>query len=137
MGKKTREQISYNMQRVRNKDSQIELKLRHELWSRGIRYRKNVNSVFGKPDICFIGKKVAVFVDSEFWHGYNWEVKQNEIKSNREFWVAKIERNMQRDLEVNEHLIKDGWLVLRFWGKEVKKEVVLCADKIEAVIKER
>ena len=76
--KKTKEQISYNMQQVKNKDSEIEIKLRKELWSRGIRYRKNVSKIFGKPDIAFSSKKVAVFCDSEFWHGYNWEERKNE-----------------------------------------------------------
>ena len=85
MIKKTKEQISYNMRQVKNKDSEIELMLRRELWKRNIRYRKNVTRIFGKPDIAFIRKKVAVFVDSEFWHGFNWEVKKNEVKSNRDF----------------------------------------------------
>ena len=66
MAKKTPEQTSYNMRRVKNKDSKIELLLRRELWNRKMRYRKNVTSVFGKPDIAFIGRKIAVFVDSEF-----------------------------------------------------------------------
>ena len=101
MAKKTPEQISYNMSRVKNKDSAIEVALRKELWSRGLRYRKNVKTVLGKPDIAFIGKKIAVFCDSEFWHGYNWEVKQGEIKSHRDFWIPKIERNIKRDKEVN------------------------------------
>lgn len=99
MTKKTKEQISYNMRQVKNKDSEIELMLRRELWKRNIRYRKNVNRIFGKPDIAFVRKKVAVFVDSEFWHGFNWEVKKNEVKSNRDFWITKIERNMERDAE--------------------------------------
>lgn len=137
MGKKTKEQISYNMRQVKNKDSAIEIMLRRELWKRNLRYRKNVKTVFGKPDIAFIGKKIAVFVDSEFWHGFNWEVKQHEIKSNRDFWLAKIERNMERDKEVNEHLKNEGWLVLRFWGNDIKKDVVACADIIEAAFKER
>lgn len=137
MAKKTKEQISYNMRQVKNKDSEIELKLRRELWARNLRYRKNVKNVFGKPDIAFIGKKIAIFVDSEFWHGYNWAEKQNEIKSNRDFWISKIERNMQRDIEVNEHLRIDGWLVLRFWGNDIKKNVAKCADIVEAAFKER
>ena len=95
--------------------------LRRELWKRNIRYRKNVNRIFGKPDIAFVRKKVAVFVDSEFWHGFNWEVKKNEVKSNRDFWITKIERNMERDAEVNQYLQNEGWLVLRFWGNEIKK----------------
>ena len=137
MAKKTPEQISYNMSRVKNKDSAIEIALRKELWSRGLRYRKNVKTVFGKPDIVFVGKKVAVFCDSEFWHGYNWEVKQDEIKSHRDFWIPKIERNMKRDKEVSAALEAEGWKVLRFWGDEIKKDVKACADLIVAALKER
>ena len=135
--KKTPEQISYNMRQVKNKDSAIEITLRKELWRRGIRYRKNASKVFGKPDLAFIGKKVAVFCDSEFWHGYDWENKQKEIKSRREFWIPKIERNMARDLEVNDKLKSEGWIVLRFWGKEIKSDVSRCADIIEKTLSER
>jgi DNA mismatch endonuclease (patch repair protein) len=135
--KKTHEQISYNMHQVKNKDSVIELTLRKELWSRGIRYRKNVSRVLGKPDIAFLGKKIAVFCDSEFWHGFNWEEKQNEIKSNRDFWIPKIERNIERDREVNAALEADGWIVLRFWGNDIKKNVKACADLIVDALKER
>jgi len=81
MIKKTKEQISYNMRQVKNKDSEIELMLRRELWKRNIRYRKNVTRIFGKPDIAFIRKKVAVFVDSEFWHGFNWEVRKMKLRA--------------------------------------------------------
>lgn len=137
MVKKTSEQISYNMSRVKNKDSVIEVTLRKELWSRGLRYRKNMKTVFGKPDIVFVGKKVAIFCDSEFWHGYNWEVKQGEIKSHRDFWLPKIERNIKRDKEVNAALEADGWKVLRFWGDEIRKNVKACADLIVDVLKER
>ena len=134
---KTKEQISYNMQQVKNKDSKIEVLLRKELWSRGIRYRKNVNRIYGKPDIVFIGKKIAVFCDSEFWHGYNWEERKKDFKSHQEFWIPKIERNMARDLEVTERLEYEGWTVLRFWGNEIKKNTVGCADIIERVWEER
>ena len=135
--KKTAEQISFNMKRVKNKDSAIELTIRKELWSRGIRYRKNVSSVYGHPDIAFIKKKIAVFCDSEFWHGYDWEHKKDEIKSRREFWFPKIERNMQRDREVNETLEKAGWTVIRFWGKEIKKNPGRCADVVIKALKEK
>ena len=127
---KTSEQISYNMRRVKNKDSEIEMLLRRELWSRGLRYRKNVSSVFGKPDIAFIGKRIAIFCDSEFWHGYNWEERKLDFKSHQDFWIPKIERNMARDREVNETLREQGWLVLRFWGKEIKKDPSACADRV-------
>ena len=128
---KTQEQISYNMRQVKNKDSAIELTLRKELWSRGLHYRKNVKSVYGKPDIAFIGKKIAVFCDSEFWHGYDWEERKKDFKSHQEFWIPKIERNIERDREVTERLESDGWIVLRFWGKQIKKNVSVCADRIQ------
>ena len=135
--KKTKEQITYNMKQVKNKDSKIEIILRKELWKRNLRYRKNINSVIGKLDIAFIRKKVAVFCDSEFWHGYNWEQRKNDFKSNQDFWVPKIERNMERDNEVTRLLEEQGWIVLRFWGKEIKNETSTCADKIEKVVLKR
>lgn len=119
------------MQAVKSKDSKIELLLRQELWNRGLRYRKNVKSVFGHPDIAFISKKVAIFCDSEFWHGYDWETRKEDIKSNKDFWITKIERNIARDEEVNDYLTSHGWVVLRFWGKEIQKNVAKCADMIE------
>lgn len=135
MDKHTKEQRRKNMQAVKNKDSEIELLLRKELWRRGIRYRKNVTKIYGKPDIAFIGKKVAVFCDSEFWHGHNWEERKYDFKSHQEFWIPKIERNMQRDVEVNEKLSSEGWTVLRFWGKDIKKSTSKCADEIEKVVR--
>lgn len=137
MPKKTEEQISYNMKRVKNKGSEIEILLQKELWSRGLRYRKNVKGITGKPDIAFIGKKIAVFCDSEFWHGYDWENRKKDFKSNTEFWIPKIERNIHRDIEVTNELETQGWIVIRFWGKEIKKNVSGCADEIERIWKER
>lgn len=135
--RKTKEQISYNMQQVKNKDSEIELMLRKELWSRGLRYRKNVTKIVGKPDIAFLGKKVAVFCDSEFWHGFNWAERKKDFKSNQDFWIPKIERNIQRDIEVNKQLTEQGWTVLRFWGRDIKKNCSGCADKIQESLKEK
>ena len=135
MDNHTKEQRRKNMQAVKNKDSKIELLLRKELWARGLRYQKNSKKVFGKPDIVFIGKKVAVFCDSEFWHGYDWDNKKNDIQSRREFWVPKIERNMQRDIEVTTRLTQEGWTVLRLWGNEIKHDLKSCADIIETAVR--
>lgn len=130
MDKHTPEQRRRNMQAIKNKDSEIERMLRTALWSKGLRYRKNVKSIYGNPDIVFIGKKVAIFVDSEFWHGYDWEKRKNDFKSHQDFWIPKIERNMQRDNEVNEKLRSEGWIVLRFWGEEIKKNLNSCTEMV-------
>lgn len=135
MDNHTKEQRRKNMQAVKNKDSQIEVLLRKELWRRGLRYQKNSKKVFGKPDIVFLGKKVAVFCDSEFWHGYDWENKQKEIKTRREFWIPKIERNIQRDIEVTRLLKSEEWTVLRFWGNEIKNNLDECVDRIEKIVR--
>ena len=137
MDRHTPEQRRKNMQAVKNSGSKIETMLQKELWHRGLRYRKNAKQVYGKPDIAFIGKKVAVFCDSEFFHGYDWENKQKEIKSNRDFWITKIERNIQRDIEVNEMLESEGWTVIRFWGNEIKRDLKKCADRIEEAVREQ
>lgn len=131
MDKHTPEQRRKNMQAIKNKDSQIELLLRKELWKRGLRYQKNRTDIFGKPDIVFKGKKIAIFCDSEFWHGYNWEERKKDFKSHQEFWIPKIERNMERDIEVTNKLESEGWTVLRFWGDKIKHSVEFCADEIE------
>lgn len=136
MDNHTLEQRHKNMQAIKNKDSEIELLLRKELWRRGLHYRKNVRTIFGHPDIAFIGKKVAVFCDSEFWHGYDWEHKKAEIKSRREFWIPKIERTIQRDKEVTKKLESDGWRVIRFWGKEIRDNTSTCADIVVEALEE-
>lgn len=89
MSTKTKEQISKNMKAVHNKDSEIELLLRKELWNRGLRYRKNYRGLIGKPDIVFIGKKIAIFCDSEFWHGFDWETKSMRSNRGRNFGYPK------------------------------------------------
>ena len=134
---KTKAQISYNMQQIKSKDTKIEIALRKELWRRGLRYQKNSKKVFGKPDIVFIGKKIAIFCDSEFWHGFDWENKKKEFKTNQDFWISKIEKNIARDNEVNEILKNMGWTVLRYWGKDIKTNLQACADEIERTVKSR
>lgn len=127
----TKEQISLNMKHNKSKDTKPELLLRKELWKRGLRYRKNYKGTCGKPDIVFIKAKIAVFVDGKMWHGYDWEHQKHDFKSNREFWIPKIEQNIARDLKVNKTLIEQGWRVIRFWDFEIKKDVVACANKVE------
>lgn len=136
MDKLTKEQRHKNMQAVKSKGSKIEIMLAKEMWKKGLRYRKNDKSVIGKPDFTFKKYKIAVFCDSEFWHGKDWDEKKLEHKSNIKFWHQKIERNIQRDREVNEELLKNGWQVIRFWGKDIEKELLNCVIKIETEINE-
>jgi len=130
----TVEQRRKNMQAIRSRDTKAELALAKLLWSRGHRYRKNNKTVFGRPDLTFKGLKIAVFVDSEFFHGRDWETQKHRIKSNREFWWKKIEGNMKRDLLVINKLESEGWIVLRFWDKEVLKNTSNCINKIEDAV---
>ena len=130
MDRLTKEQRHKNMVAVKNKNSKIEQILRKILWSNGYRYRKNCSKIYGKPDIVFMSKKVAVFCDSEFWHGYSWKENKEKIHSNKDFWIKKIERNMERDEEVNKKLENEGGTVLRFWGKEITKNPRECFEKI-------
>ena len=137
MDRHTPEQRRRNMQAVKNKDSQIETALRKALWHKGYRYRKNCSGVFGHPDIVFTKQKTAVFCDSEFWHGHDWERRKADFKSRREFWIPKIERNMERDREVTAKLETEGYLVLRFWGKRIKNELDSVSDEIIRALQER
>lgn len=129
--KKTKEQISHNMKQVRNSDTALEKILCAALRKHGITtFARNNKSIFGKPDIAFPARKIAVFCDGDFWHGYNWETAKNEIKSNQDFWIPKIERTIQRDIEVTARLQELGWTVLRFWGHEILKELDYCVSTI-------
>ncbi len=134
MDRHTPQQRKRNMQAVKSKGSKIEKTLGKALWKKGFRYRKNVKTIFGKPDFVFAKYKIAIFCDSEFWHGKDWETKKYEIKSNQDFWHKKIERNIERDKEVNQKLTDEGWTVLRFWGKEILKNTEYCVEIIEQAI---
>jgi DNA mismatch endonuclease (patch repair protein) len=116
---------------IKGKDTKEEILLAKALWNKGYRYRKNNKSVFGTPDLTFKKHKIVIFVDGEFFYGYNWEDKKEKIKSNREYWIPKIERNIQRNIEVNQYLIKNGWKVIRFWSMFVKQNLGDCIQIIE------
>ncbi|MGG7036972.1 MAG: very short patch repair endonuclease [Flavobacterium sp.] len=114
------------MSKIKAKDTKPEILFRKELWKSGFRYRKYVKDLPGNPDIANKKLKVVIFIDGEFWHGHNWQEKKDKIKSNRDFWIPKIERNIQRDIENNEKLQILGYKVFRFWEYEVKKELQKC-----------
>ncbi len=122
------------MQAIKATGSKIEVALAKALFSRGHRYRKNDKTVFGKPDLTFKRIKIAIFVDSEFWLGKNWAERKHDHKSNKDFWHSKIEKKIQRDKEVNRVMKKDGWKVLRFWGKQIEKRLDICVLRVEKTI---
>lgn len=122
------------MSRVKGRDTSIELKLRKELWARGYRYRVTCKGIPGTPDICFKSRKIAIFCDSEFWHGKLYKEGKSIPKNNQDFWIEKIKRNIDRDREVNEKLEEKGWIVLRFWQKEIEKRLEHCIENIIDVL---
>jgi len=131
MDKFTPQQRSLLMSKIRAKNTKPEIRLAKALWTRNLRYRKHSKTIFGTPDLSFKKYKIAIFVDSEFFHGKYWHIEAKRPKSNAEFWQMKIERNIQRDKEVNDKLENDGWIVLRFWSEEVKKNLDEVVSTIE------
>lgn len=132
--KKSRLQISFNMSQVKAKGSKIEKLMASELRKRKIKFRGNVRVVEGKPDFVIKGHKVAIFCDSHFWHGYSWKNRKLDHKSNKKFWLKKIERNMARDREVNKILRKQGWKVFRFWEHQILKHPDRCIERVKKYI---
>jgi DNA mismatch endonuclease, patch repair protein len=126
----TNPQRSFNMSRIKCKNTKPEKLLKKSLWHAGVRYKSNKRKLLGKPDISLINYKLVIFVDGAFWHGYDWENRKSAIKSNRDFWIPKIERNRQRDREINHYYLSKGWTVLRFWDFEVKKELGSCVKRV-------
>lgn len=135
MDKLTKEQRKRNMQANKSKGTKPEILLAKMLFARGHRYRKNNKNVFGHPDFTFKKIKLAIFVDGEFWHGKEWNIRKYDHKTNKDFWIKKIERNIERDKDVNKELKKQGWTILRFWSKEIEKKLLSCVLKIENEIK--
>lgn len=130
------EQRRKAMQHIRQKDTSIELSLRKALWKKGYRYRKNWTALRGTPDIVLTKYHIAIFCDSEFFHGKDWpELEKRILKgSNSQYWYGKITRNMERDAEVNRDLYGAGWTVLRFWGDDIKKHLEECLQTIDEAV---
>lgn len=132
----TAAQRKRNMQHIRSSDTEIEIKLRKALWHSGIRYRKNYRNLPGKPDIAITKYKIAIFCDGEFFHGKDWDQLREKLtkSNNSNYWKKKIQRNIERDLEVDAAIKSLGWKVLRFWGNDIKKDLDACISVvIEAI----
>ena len=124
------------MSKIRGKDTKPEIMLRKYLWSKGMRYRKNHKDLPGRPDIAITKYKVAVFCDSEFFHGKDWDTQKTKVSkgANSDYWVRKIERNIQRDKKKDSELETLGWRVIHFWSKDIEKDIDSCYRKIISII---
>lgn len=132
----TSEQRRKNMQNIKSHDTEIEMLLRKALWNRGYRYRINYKKLPGKPDVAITKYKIAVFCDSEFFHGKDWENQLERLKrsKNSQYWINKISRNRERDDEVNKQLLFRGWTVIRFWGKDILKNIDECVRVVDEAV---
>lgn len=131
----TTPEISKRMSHVRLKRGEAEVTLAKALWRNGVHYRYNYKNLPGSPDIAITRYKIAIFIDGEFWHGYDWENRKQRLRRNRDYWIEKIEENMARDAR-NDALLKDmGWKVIHFWEKEVKKGLEACVETVFSILK--
>ncbi len=118
------------MASIKSRNTKPELILRHTLWQAGLRYRVNYKKLPGKPDIAIKKYKLAIFVDGEFWHGKDWEVTKARLHTRRDFWISKIERNMEHDQKVNAQLEQMGYQVFRYWESDLSKNIGGCLRQI-------
>lgn len=133
----TTPEISKRMSHVRLKRGKAEVALAKALWRSGVHYRYNYKNLPESPDIAITRYKIAIFIDGEFWHGYDWENRKQRLQRNRDYWIEKIEENMERDARNDALLEEMGWKVIHFWEKEVKKDLGLCVEAVFSILKER
>jgi DNA mismatch endonuclease (patch repair protein) len=140
---KSREEIARNMAAIRSKDNRTEAALRKALYAMGFRYRKYLAGIPGRPDIAFSREKVAVFVDGDYWHGRVVRERGVDVlrsyytEKQRAYWIDKLSRNVARDDRVNEELRALGWLVVRFWESDIKKDIGTAALQVASVVRDR
>lgn len=132
---KTTKQRSLLMQKIKSSRTSPEVTLQKFLSKKRFKFKINYRGLPGNPDIVLFHKKIAIFVDGEFWHGYCWEEKKKKIKGNRAYWIPKIERTIARDKGNNRKLRKDGWGVVRFWQHQIIKDLPKCIEKIKKIMK--
>ncbi len=133
----TTDAVRKRMAHVKLKNGRAESLLAKALWHEGIRYRKNYKKLPGSPDIAITTHRIAIFVDGEFWHGKDWDIRKERLQSNRDYWIEKIEENMARDVRVDRELRELGWTVFRFWSKEVEKDLDECVETIMQALEDK
>lgn len=131
---KTTPEISKRMSNVKLKHNKVETTLAKALWHKGYRYRLNYKELPESPDIALTKHKIAIFVDGEFWHGKNFEKQKETLKSNKDYWIEKIQENINRDRRNDIELLQKEWIPLHFWSEEVVKNLNYCVNEIEDYI---
>lgn len=143
MSRRAPSAVSAAMRQVRSKNTSPEIILRKPLWAKGLRYRLHSKDLPGHPDLVFSAARVAVFVDGDFWHGNQWKLRGLSCLDEQfhgtpnaaTYWIPKIRRTMQRDIDTNEHLAHMGWTVIRCWESEISADIDLCVDRIERAVR--
>ncbi len=130
----TDEATSQRMSKTKLKRGIAEKLLSSSLWEKGFRYKLNTKDLPGSPDIAILKYKIAVFIDGEFWHGYDWENKKGKLIRNKDYWIEKIEENIARDARVDRELSILGWTPIHFWSKEVQKNLDDCVQEIMDIV---
>lgn len=130
------------MSSVKGRNTEPERLLRSALFRLGLRFRLHYHGLPGRPDIVFPGRKVAVFVDGDFWHGGGWKERgfkrfEDQFGRNARFWIEKISGNVERDERVNARLRAAEWRVIRIWESQVRKSPERCAQRVLRVIEKR
>ncbi len=123
------------MEKIRSNNTSPEIVLQKALRKEGIKFKRNYRKLYGTPDIVLSDKRIAIFVDGEFWHGYHWEEKKKKIKANRTYWIPKIEKNIVRDKNNSKKLWQECWKVIRFWQQQIIKDTPKCIKKIKMAVK--
>lgn len=135
-GGASRETRSKIMSSIKSSGTEIEKKICQILTDLGIQFESQPKDVFGKPDFVIRNRRIAIFCDGDFWHGYDFENNpRHSVKTNREFWLSKINQNMKRDQLVTLNLESTGWTVLRFWEHDIKSRPKFCMSKIQNLFK--
>lgn len=130
----TSPEISKRMSHVKTKKNSAEVMLAKSLWHKGHRYRLNYKELPGSPDIALTKYRIAIFIDGEFWHGKDFEQRKTKLKNNKDYWIEKIQENIDRDLKNDKLLRQMEWYPIHFWSNDVIKYCNQCVEEVICLI---
>lgn len=131
---KTSPEVSKRMSHVKTKRNSAEVMIANSLWHRGYRYRLNYKALPGSPDIALTKYRIAIFIDGEFWHGKDFEQRKTKLKNNKDYWIEKIQENIDRDLKNDKLLRQMDWYPIHFWSNDVIKYCNQCVEEVICLI---